>query len=90
MQVVVGDDDALDEVVVHLVLERLHVVGDRRRVAAVAVGVGDGRVGQQVGHAAEVGLLADRQLERRDAGAERSVSWSRVRSNDGPLRGRAC
>ena len=27
-QLVVGDDDALDEVVVHLVLERLHVVGD--------------------------------------------------------------
>ena len=30
-----------------------------------------GGVGEQVGDAAEVGLLADRQLERGDAGAER-------------------
>ncbi len=33
-QVVVGDDDALHEVVVHLVLEGLHLVGDRVRCAA--------------------------------------------------------
>ena len=32
--------------------------------------VGDRRVGKQVGDPAEVGLAADRQLERSDAGAE--------------------
>ena len=68
-QGVVGDDDALDEVVVHLVLERLHVVGDRLGVRDAAL-VEVGGVGEEVGDAAEVGLGADRQLERRDAGAE--------------------
>ena len=68
-QLVVGDDDALDEVVVHLVLELGELVGDLavRRLAAVVEVRG---VGQEVGDAAERGLLADRQLERRDAGAE--------------------
>ena len=52
----------------------------------VAAVVGEGGVGQQVGDAAEVGLLADRQLERGDAGAERGrAAASSVRSNDGPL-----
>ena len=68
-QLVVGDDDALDEVVVDLVLEVGELVGHlavRRRAAVVE----ERRVGQEVGDAAERGLLADRQLERRDAGAE--------------------
>ena len=68
-QRVLGDDDALDEVVVDLVLERLHVVGDGLGVGHAA-DVDVGRVGEQVGDAPELGLGADRQLERRDAGAE--------------------
>ena len=68
-QLVVGHDDALDEVVVHLVLERLHVVGDRLGVGDAAL-VEVGGVGEQVGDAVEVRLRADRQLERRHARAE--------------------
>ena len=70
-EVVVGDDDALDERVVHRVLLGRHVVGHRpgRTDCARAV-VGDGLVGEQVDDAAEGGFLADRELERRDAGAE--------------------
>ena len=70
-EVVVGDDDALDERVVHGVLLGGHVGGDGTLVAARrAVGVGLGRVGEQVDDATELGLRADGQLERRDAGAE--------------------
>ena len=68
-QVVVGDDDALDQVVVDLVLERLHVVGHLAVGGGAAV-VEPGGVGEQVGDAAEVRLLADRELERGDAGPE--------------------
>ena len=66
---VVGHDDAFDEVVVHLVLESGELVGNR------ALGVGaplveEALVGEQVGDAAEARLFADRELERGDAGAE--------------------
>ena len=89
-QVVVGHHDALHQVVVHLVLERLHVVGDLARVARRGAGrsvrvqvVGEGGVGQQVGHAAERGLLADRELRAgRRRRRRRSRISSRVRSND--------
>ena len=68
-QVVVGHDDPLDQGVVHGVLLAGHVIGDGSGRGAPAL-VGDGRVRQQVGHAAEAGLLADRQLQGCDAGAE--------------------
>ena len=70
-EVVVGDDDALDERVVHRVL----LVGHGRRHFAHAARAGgavvrDRFVREEVDHSLEVGFLADRQLERRDAGAE--------------------
>ena len=58
-QGVVGDDDALDEVVVHLVLLRFHLVGDLTD-GWIAVDVGVRLVGEQIGDAVEVGLFADR------------------------------
>ena len=68
-QLVVGDHDAFDEVVVHLVLTLLHLVGDLAYLALA--GVVDVRlVGEQVGDSVERCLLADGQLERGDACAE--------------------
>ena len=58
------------ERVVHRVLFGREVVGNRAGLAGAAVVVRDGGVAEQVDHAMEVILLADRQLERRDAGAE--------------------
>ena len=81
---VVGDDDALHQVVVHLVLELLHVVGDRLGVRDAAL-VEVGGVGEEVGDAAEVGLGADRQLERRDAGAEPVAQLVEGALEAGPL-----
>ena len=66
---VVGHDDALDQVVVDLVLELLHLVGDLLGVRDPVL-VDVRRVGEQVGDAPEVGLGADGQLEGGDAGAE--------------------
>ncbi len=66
---VVGHHDALDQVVVDLVLERLHVVGDGLGVGHPAL-VDVRGVGEQVGDAPEPGLLPDGQLQRRDAGAQ--------------------
>ena len=66
---VVGHHDALDQVVVDLVLELLHLVGDGLGAGDAAL-VDVGGVGEQVGDAPEPGLLADRQLERCDARAE--------------------
>ena len=68
-QSVVADDDALDQVVVHLVLLLLHLGGDLRRVGHTAV-VEVGGVGEQIRDATKLGLRADRQLQRRDASAE--------------------
>ena len=70
-EVVVTDDDALDERVVDRVLLGLHVVGHRaldalRRAARVV----DGDVVQEIDHARQARLLADRQLQRGDARAE--------------------
>ena len=71
-EVVVGDDDALDERVVHRVLLGRHVVGHRalrarrasRRRRSSAVSVSRSTTPRKSR------LLADGQLERRDAGAE--------------------
>jgi hypothetical protein len=68
-QGVVGHHDALDQVVVDLVLELLHVVGDGFGAGHPAL-VDVGGVGEQVGDAPEAGLLPDGQLQRGDAGAE--------------------
>ena len=70
-QRVVGDDDALDQVVVHLVFEVGHVVGDLALGGlAAAAFVEEGGVAEQIGDAMEGRLLADGQLERRHADAE--------------------
>ena len=66
---VVGHDDAFDEVVVHLVLERRELVGDLA-LGVRAPLVEKALVGEQIGDAAEARLFADRELERRNAGAE--------------------
>ncbi len=71
-EVVVADDDALDERVVHRVLLGLHLVGHRalgalRRCRPCSVTATSFK---QVDDAAKLGLFADRQLQRRDAGAE--------------------
>ena len=85
-QLVVGHDDALDEVVVHLVLERLHLIGDRSGgVPARAAVVEERRVGEQVGDAVEVGLLADGQLERGHPGAEPVAELVEGAGERGPL-----
>src|SRR5205814_417228 len=56
---------------VDLVLEVRHVVGDLALAGLAAASlVQEGGVAQQVGHSVEVGLLADRELERRHADAE--------------------
>ena len=70
-EVVVADDDAFDERVVHRVLLGLHLVGHRAFGALRrAAGVRDRDVVQQVDDTRERRLLADRELQRRDAGAE--------------------
>ena len=69
-QRVVGHDDALDQVVVDARLDLGHFLGDLGPGRRAAVVVEERLVGQQVGDAPEVALLADRQLEWRDAGAE--------------------
>jgi hypothetical protein len=67
--VVVSDDDALDQVVMDLVLPVGHVVGDLL-LRALPVRVDPGGVGQEVGDAPEARLLADGQLQRGHPGAE--------------------
>ncbi len=66
---VVGHHDAFDEVVVYLVLEFGEIVG-HVAVRDLAAVVEVRRVAEEIGDAVERGLLADRQLERCDAGAE--------------------
>ena len=81
-EIVVGDDDPLDQGVVHGVLPSGHVVGDGAG-RGLAPLVGDGRVRQQVGHTPERGLLADGQLERGHARPRRrACRSSRVRSKE--------
>ena len=88
-QRVVGHDDALDEVVVHLVLERLHVVGDR-------LGVGDAALVEVRGVGEEVGDAPEARPRRRSAAraaprrrrAGRAAGRACARS--WPARGRAC
>ncbi len=70
-QVVVADDDAFDERVVHRVLFGFHLggnlaFGSRRRAARVR----DREVVQQFDHARERCFLADRELQRRDTRTE--------------------
>ena len=85
-QPVVGDDDALDQVVVDLVLERLHLIGDGRgRVAAGLAVVDERGVGEQVGDATELRLLADGQLERRHARAQLLAELVERAGERGPL-----
>ena len=70
-EVVVGDDDALDERVVHGVLLGLHLRRDvAGRSLAARVRVEHGGVVEELDDAAELDLLADRQLQRRDTGTE--------------------
>ena len=70
-QVVVADDDALDQGVVHRVFFVRHVVGNRAFAALrVALGVRHRGVVQQFDDTVERGFLADRELQRRDTGAE--------------------
>ena len=70
-QVVVGDDDALDERVVDGVLYACHLVGHGALGALPGrFVVGHRGVGEQVDDTAKGRFLADRQLERRDAGTE--------------------
>ena len=83
-QRVVGDDDPLHQVVVHLVLELLHVVGDRLGVGDAALVEVRG-VGEEVGDAAEVGLGADRQLQRCDARAQPVAQLVEGALEAGPL-----
>ncbi len=70
-EVVVGDDDSLDQRVVHRVLLGFHL---GRNLALVplgrAVAVGDRVVVQELDDAAERRLGADREVQRRDTGAE--------------------
>ncbi len=70
-EIVVGDDDAFDERVVHRVLFSLHLVGDRalRALPAVAF-VGHRGVREEVDDAPEGSFFSDRQLEWGDPGAE--------------------
>ena len=68
-QVVVGDHDALDQVVVDLCSSASMSSGMSLGAGAAAL-VDVGGVGEQVGDAPEARLLADRQLEGGDAGAE--------------------
>ena len=68
-EVVVAHDDALDERVVDGVLLHLHLGWDRT-LGGLSVDVVHRVVVEQFDHAVEVGLLADGELERRDAGAE--------------------
>ena len=66
-EVVVADDDALDERVVHRVLRVLELGRDRPGGAGAVRVVVDGGVVEELDDAAEVGFLADRQLQRRHA-----------------------
>ena len=88
-QLVVGDDDPLDQVVVDLVLDGLHVVGDRLGVGAAPL-VDVGRVGEQVGDALELRLRADRQLEGGDARPRAGRGAGRAWRRSWPAPGRAC
>ncbi len=83
-QRVVGDDDALHQVVVHLVLQRLHVVRDRLGVGDAAL-VDVRGVGEEVGDATEVRLRADRQLQRCHAGSEPVAELVERALEAGPL-----
>ena len=88
-QVVVGHHDALDEVVVHLVLEGLHLVRDRLGVRDASL-VEVGGVGEEVGDALELRLGADGQLERGHARAEPIAELVERAFEAGAARGRAC
>ncbi len=66
---VVGHDDALDHLVVDLVLVLGQLGRQVGRFGVPAV-VDEGRVGQHVGDAVEFGLRADGQLQGGEAGAE--------------------
>ncbi len=68
-EVVVAHHDALDERVVDGVLLHLHL-GRDRSLGGGAVDVVHRVVVEQLDHPVEVGLLADGELQRRDAGAE--------------------
>ena len=83
---VVGDDDALHERVVDLVLLRGHVLWDGAACScARRAVVGDGFVGDEVDHAAERRLFSDRELERRNAGAEPLLELVEGAGERGPL-----
>ena len=64
-EIVVADDDAFDERVVDRVLLHLHLGRDRPG-GGRAVHVVHRGVVEELHHAVELGLVADRQLERRD------------------------
>ncbi len=70
-EIVVADDDSLDERVVHRVLFGLHLVGHRTFGSVRRAGrVVHRDIVQKIDDAGESRLLADRQLQRRNAGAE--------------------
>ncbi len=70
-QIVVADDDPFDERVVHRVLFGFHLVGHGAFGAlGRAARVRDRDVVQEIDHAGQRGLLADRQLQRGHARAE--------------------
>ena len=90
-EIVVADDDALHERVVHRVLLGLHLVGHRafgtlRRAGRVV----DRDVVQQVDDAREARFLADRQLQRRHAGPELRLQLVERARERCAARGRAC
>ena len=66
---VVTDDDPLDQLLAHLVLDVGQVARDRPRRRLPTV-VEDGRVGEEVGDPPKAGVAIDRQLERGDTGTE--------------------
>jgi hypothetical protein len=81
---IVGHHDALDHLVVDLVLEVLELGGDLLGVGG-AVLVDLGGVGEDVGHAPERGLRPDGQLQRRDVGAEALADLLEGALEAGPL-----
>ena len=83
-EVVVGHHDALDQVVVDLMLERLHLRRDLA-LGGLARLIGDGGVGEQVGHAAKRRLLPDGELEGCHARAEHGPQLVQSALERGPL-----
>ena len=76
---VVAGDDLLDDLVVEPVLLVGDVGGDRLAVVGAVGVVLEALVGEHVGDAVQLLLLAERELERDEAAAERA-----------PAAGRAC